>query len=97
MVVTLLQQERYDQRNKNQINKSTNLLERSANLLDKSLNPLEELPKSNNKYLTKLERSQFTINPRLKENLIGLILGYISVCKQKTSVNARLKSLSSVP
>lgn len=53
--------------NKNQINKSTNLLERSANLLDKSLNPLEELPKSNNKYLTKLERSQFTINPRLKQ------------------------------
>lgn len=31
------------------------------------------------------------MSPRLKEILIGVILGDVNICKQKTSVNARLK------
>jgi hypothetical protein len=42
-------------------------------------------------YLTKKERSQFTLSSDLKEILIGLLLGDLFIHKQKTSVNKRLE------
>jgi len=42
-------------------------------------------------YLTKLERSQFTLSSQLKEILIGLLLGDLSLEKNQASVNVRMK------
>jgi hypothetical protein len=42
-------------------------------------------------YLTKAERSLFTLSSDLKEILIGLILGDLFINKQKTYINARLE------
>lgn len=42
-------------------------------------------------YLTKKERTLFTLSSDLKEILIGLLLGDLFIHKQKTSVNVRLE------
>src|SRR5438270_1526957 len=43
------------------------------------------------KYLTRAERSLFTLAPDLKDILTGLIMGDLFINKQKTGINARLE------